>query len=55
MWGSLFCLPLVQGVLGLEKVEDPCLKDIKTWMTQNCLLLNSGKTEVVLFSKFRQN
>ena len=26
MWGSLFCLPLVQGVLGLEKVEDPCSK-----------------------------
>jgi len=26
-----------------------CLKDIKTWMTQNCLLLNSDKTEVVIF------
>ena len=26
-----------------------CLKDIKTWMTQNCLLLNLDKTEVVLF------
>ena len=25
------------------------LKDIKTWMTQNCLLINSDKTEVVLF------
>ena len=26
-----------------------CLKDIKTWMTQNFLLLNSDKTEVVVF------
>ena len=26
-----------------------CLKDIKTWMSQNCLLLNSDKTEVVVF------
>ena len=25
-----------------------CLKDIETWMTQNCLLLNSDKTEVVI-------
>ena len=34
-----------------------CLKDIKTWMTQNCLLLNSDKTEVVLFGpeRFREN
>ncbi|XP_072251171.1 uncharacterized protein [Leuresthes tenuis] len=33
-----------------------CLKDIKTWMTQNCLLLNSDKTEVVLFGpeRFRE-
>ncbi|XP_072234405.1 uncharacterized protein [Leuresthes tenuis] len=30
-----------------------CLKDIKTWMTQNCLLLNSDKTEVVLFGPER--
>ena len=26
-----------------------CLKDIKTWMTQNFLLQNSDKTEVVIF------
>ena len=33
-----------------------CLKDIKTWMTQNCLLLNSDKTEVILFGpeRFRE-
>ncbi|XP_075329020.1 uncharacterized protein LOC142388045 [Odontesthes bonariensis] len=33
-----------------------CLKDIKTWMTQNCLLLNSDKTEVVIFGpeRFRE-
>ena len=35
-----------------------CLKDIKTWMTQSCLLLNSDKTEtkVVLFGpeRFRE-
>ena len=33
-----------------------CLKDIKTWMTQNFLLLNSDKTEVVLFGpeRFRE-
>jgi len=33
-----------------------CLEDIKTWMTQNCLLLNSDKTEVVLFGpeRFRE-
>ena len=33
-----------------------CLKDVKTWMTQNCLLLNSDKTEVVLFGpeRFRE-
>ena len=33
-----------------------CLKDIKTGMTQTCLLLNSGKTEVVLFGleRFRE-
>ena len=30
-----------------------CLKDIKTWMTQNYLLLNSDKTEVVLFGPER--
>ncbi|TWW59183.1 RNA-directed DNA polymerase from mobile element jockey [Takifugu flavidus] len=26
-----------------------CLKDIKTWMSSNFLLLNSGKTEVMVF------
>ena len=26
-----------------------CLKDIKTWMTRNYLLLNSDKTEVIVF------
>ena len=26
-----------------------CLKDINTWMTQNCLILNSDKTKVVIF------
>ena len=33
-----------------------CLTDIKTWKTQNCLLLNSDKTEVVLFGpeRFRE-
>ena len=33
-----------------------CLKDLKTWMTQNCLLLNLDKTEVVLFGpeRFRE-
>ena len=33
-----------------------CLKDIKTWMTQNCLPFNSDKTEVVIFGpeRFRE-
>ena len=33
-----------------------CLKDIKTWMTQNFLLLHSYKTEVVVFGpeRFRE-
>ncbi|TWW77415.1 hypothetical protein D4764_12G0008050 [Takifugu flavidus] len=26
-----------------------CLKDIKSWMSSNFLLLNSGKTEVMVF------
>ena len=26
-----------------------CLKDIKTWMTRNFLLLNSDKREVIIF------
>ena len=31
----------------LTKLQD-CLKDIKTWMTDNFLLLNSDKTEVIV-------
>ena len=31
----------------LTKLQ-PCLKDIKTWMTRNFLLLNSDKTEVLI-------
>ena len=26
-----------------------CLKDIKSWMSSNFLLLNAGKTEVMVF------
>uniref|UniRef100_A0AAQ5ZSU8 Reverse transcriptase domain-containing protein n=1 Tax=Amphiprion ocellaris TaxID=80972 RepID=A0AAQ5ZSU8_AMPOC len=32
----------------LARLQD-CLKDIKTWMTYNSLLLNSDKTEVIVF------
>ncbi|XP_054865229.1 uncharacterized protein LOC129348587 [Amphiprion ocellaris] len=32
----------------LARLQD-CLKDIKTWMTYNFLLLNSDQTEVILF------
>ncbi|XP_051799606.1 uncharacterized protein LOC127532288 [Acanthochromis polyacanthus] len=32
----------------LARLQD-CLKDIKTWMTFNFLLLNSDKTEVIVF------
>ncbi|XP_054875006.1 uncharacterized protein LOC129350900 [Amphiprion ocellaris] len=32
----------------LARLQD-CLKDIKTWMTYNFLLLNSDKTEVIVF------
>jgi len=32
----------------LSKIQ-ACLKDIKTWMTCNFLMLNSDKTEVILF------
>ncbi|MEJ4486902.1 hypothetical protein SJ978_14785, partial [Enterococcus faecium] len=27
---------------------DACIKDVKTWMTRNFLLLNSDKTEVIV-------
>lgn len=32
----------------LARLQD-CLKDIKSWMTCNFLLLNSDKTEVIVF------
>lgn len=44
-------LPLEPGddnVTNLKSLLD-CLKEVKLWMPLNCLQLNEGKTEVILF------
>ena len=33
-----------------QSTMEACLKDIKEWMAHNCLLLNSGKTEILAVS-----